>query len=79
MEDSRTIRDMITDTIVRGFLACGVSVSYRVDGDETLIFVSGAAVPIRVLPLDVIVPEELANVADGIRLDVAAVLSQLEG
>lgn len=75
MTDNLTLRDQIVNALCDGF---GHSVIKNVvrTGDYTDVFIDGYDEPIRVLPLDVLVPDEYEReIVAGIHLDVRAIIA----
>lgn len=73
--NKKTLREEITDALVEGFSG---KVIVEVCEEETLVYVDGYGAPIRVVPDDVIVPDELEECASGIALDVQAIMAMWE-
>ena len=79
VEDGPSLREEISIAIYEG-LAYGPINTQKLPvlvrgTDENQIFVYATKDPIRVLDDDVIIPDELAELAVGIRLDVQAILA----
>lgn len=79
---AKTLRDQVVEALIEGFQGAvertEVKASAEGPWDETLVWVRDLAEPIRVLPEDVILPDDIdPHVAGMIRLDIAALLSMI--